>query len=152
MKKWLFIALLLIPFGVCAQTYDKKVKIADYGEFDREVSTYDKINISSYVTKQNILTYVDFEQKQKTVSELPKYRYELVLVSKSLYQGKLVKTWIYNARVFIDSVEVTRQQFPNGFTAIIETEPTVIYWYESSLNRINIEISWENSIYFRDNN
>jgi hypothetical protein len=157
MKKYRPYFLLFLMFTLFltlnsnAQSYDKKVTYEKYDEFDREITPVNKINITSYVTKQNILTYVNYEQIQKTVSELPKYRYELVLISKSLYNNKITKTWIYGAKVFIDGVEVTRQQFPNGFTAIIETEPTVIYWYETSSDKIDFKITWENSIYFRDN-
>ena len=138
--------------ALSAQSYDKKVKVEDFGNFERNVSASNKILITSYVTKEKILSTPEYVQREKTVIEIPKYRYELVLVSKSMFGGKLTKTWIYNAKVFIGDAEMTKQQFPDGFTAIIETTPTVIYWYETSLDTINVKITWKNSIYFRDNN
>jgi len=152
MMRCFFIISLLISLTIDAQTYGVKQIIADYGTFKREISTTNEINISSYVTKQNILTYDDYEQKQKTVSDLPKYRYELILTSNSTYNNILTKTWIYNARIFINNIEITNQQFPNRFTAIIETKPTVIYWFETSLDDVNIEITWENSMYYKKKN
>lgn len=153
MKKILFLVVFLFGFiALSAQSYDKKVMVEDFGKFERSVSASNKILITSYVTKQKILSTPEYAQREKTVTDIPKFRYELVLVSKSIYGGKLTKTWIYNAKVFIDSAEMTKQQFPDGFTAIIETTPTVIYWYETSLDTINVKITWKNSIYFRDNN
>jgi hypothetical protein len=151
MKKWVFVILLL--FGLTsvmsAQSYSKKEINKDFGKFDREISSNDKISISSYITKQEILPSPNFQQKQ-AVLDMPKYRYELVLQSNSIYNGNLTKTWIYGARVFIDSLEVTRGQSPDGFTAIINIEPTTIFRYDSSLDTINIKITWKSSIYYRD--
>ena len=87
---------------------------------------------------------------QKTVSDLPKYRYELMLVSKSTKNNVRVKTWIQGVKVFIDSTEVTRDQFPNGFPLLINIEPTLVYWYETSRDTIDIKISWESSKYFEN--
>jgi hypothetical protein len=152
MKKLFFIFIVLLGFiNLNAQSYDKKIKVVADRKFDREISDDDKISITSYITRQNILTYANQRQVEKTVSDLPKYRYELVLVSESIYNGKLTKTWIYNAKVFINDSEVTKEQFPDGFTAIIENEPTIIYWYVSSQDVVDIKITWRNSIYFIDN-
>jgi hypothetical protein len=136
-----------------AQTYDKKITVNNLGEFNLSMSTVNsnKINISSYVTKQNILSYANYDKIQKTVTDLPKFRYELILISNSTYEKKVTKTWIYGARVFINNTEITHQQFPDGFTALIETKPTTIYWYETSDTKINIKITWASSNYFRDN-
>ena len=131
----LLFAFLLID----AQTYDIKEKIADLGTWNKSLSAVNKISISSYITKQ------------KTVSNLPKYRYELILTSNSICNGELNKTWIYGAKVFINNCEVTREQFPNGFTAIIETNPTTVYWYESNVDGINIKITWQNSVSCNNN-
>ena len=145
MKKLLIVILLLLGFvAVNAQLYDKKIKSEDLGTWNKELSSEDKISISSYVTKQNIVHIT-----QKQVADLPKYRYELVLVSNSVYKGNLVNTWIYGAKVFIDSTEVTREQSPDGFTAIIGTTPTVVYRYDTSIDTINIKITWKSSVYHR---
>ena len=118
----------------------------DSGKFDVEVAPLNKIGISSYVTKQKNPTYVD----DKAITNSAKYRYELVMQSNSVYGGRLTKTWIYGARVFIDSLEVTREQSPEGFSAIIGITPTIIYRYDTSLDTINIKVSWKSSQYYRD--
>lgn len=148
MKNPILLIVLLIFYAqiLLAQSFDKKVISEDLGTWDIKQSTTNKISISSHVTRQNNLDYIN----QKKITEIPKYKYELVLTSNSIYYGKLTKTWIYGAKVFIDSTEITNQQFPDGFTAIIETTPTVIYRYDSSLDTINIKITWKSSQYYRD--
>jgi hypothetical protein len=149
MKKLVFIILLFFGFiTLNAQTtYSKSVKVEDLGSWNKTVSSTDKINVSSYVTKQKILP--DVNSQEKLVNNLPKYRYELVVKSNSIYNGKLTKTWIYGARVFIDDKEATASQSPDGFTIIINTEPTVIFRYDSNLDTINIKITWKSSNYFQ---
>lgn len=149
----MFIPILTLK----AQSYDKKIVYDTLGTWsnvavDKSIDNVyvDKIIISSYITKQKVLTYANYNITQKTVANLPKYRYELVLISESKRNNILVKTWIYNAKVFINDIEVTHEQFPNGFTAIIDTKPTIIYWYETSNDTINIKISWESSNYFQN--
>ena len=130
-----------------AQTYEKSMRVKDFGSWDKVVSPANKISISSYVTKQKI--FVRGVGQNPVPTESPKYKYELILQSNSVYDGKLTKTWIYGAKVFIDSLEVTRDQSPDGFTAIINTEPTIVYRYDSSLDTINIKITWNGSQYFQ---
>lgn len=131
-----------------AQTYEKSMKIKDFGSWDKVVSPANKISISSYVTKRKILARG--VGQSPIPAESPKYRYELVLKSNSIYNGSLTKTWIYGAKVFIDSLEVTRDQSPDGFTAIINIEPTIVYRYDSNLDTINIKISWKGSQYLQN--
>jgi hypothetical protein len=148
-KKWLII-LMLSFFGyislASAQSANKS-KVMDFGTWDKEITPASKISISSYVTKQKILMK---GVGQNPIPESSKYRYELVLQSKSVYNGQPTKTWIYGARVFIDSLEVTSNQSPDGFTAIINTEPTIIFRYDSKMDTINIKITWKSSNYYRD--
>jgi hypothetical protein len=146
----MFIPILALK----AQSYDKEMIYDTLGTWSNKTISnnvyIDKISISSYVIKQKVLTYANYNVTQKTVANLPKYRYELVLISESKKNNVLVKTWIYNARIFIDNKEVTHEQFPNGFTAIINNKPTIIYWYETSNDTINIKISWASSNYFQN--
>jgi hypothetical protein len=145
MKKLLFLVILFFGFIVLnAQSVEKSMKVEDFGTWDKTISPANKISISSYVVKR-ILIYDD----QKKANDSPKYRYELIVVSNSIYNNKPTKTWIYGTRVFIDDKEATVSQSPDGFTAIINTEPTVIFRYESSLDTINIKITWKSSQYFR---
>jgi hypothetical protein len=151
MKKILIIAVLLFGFiALNAQDYVKKSKVEDLGTWDRETSQANKISISSYVTKQLNVMSINQTTIQKQVNVLPKYRYELVLQSNSKYNGQAVKTWISGAKIFIDSLEITREQSPNGFAVIIGTTPTVVYRYDSDLDTINIKITWKSSLYYRD--
>jgi hypothetical protein len=146
MKKWWLLLLFsLICTALFGQSANKS-RVEDFGTWDKEISPANKISISSYVTKQIIPAY----QSEKAITNSAKYRYELVLQSNSVYSGRLTKTWIYGAKVFIDSLEVTREQSPDGFTAIIGITPTVVYRYDTSLDTINIKISWKSSVYYRD--
>ena len=147
MKKILIIILLLIvSLVVSAQTYEKSIKVDDLGKFERGVDAGNEIKITSYVTKKKISK----NTKRNVIVDLLKFRYELVLTSNSIYRGRLAKTWMYGARVFIDSVEVSKQQFPEGFTAIIGTTPTTVYTYDTNLDTINIKITWRSSVYYRN--
>lgn len=151
MKKFRLLFFVILMFGsfltLNAQTYSKVVTAKDFGTWDKIVSPTNKISISSYVTKQKILVR-GVGQNPVPIESL-KYRYELILKSNSIYEGKLTKTWIFGARVFIDNLEVTREQSPDGFVAIINTEPTIIFKYDSSLDTINIKITWKSSQYFQ---
>ena len=150
--------MFIVFFGikVNAQSYEKKVEYNKIGSWNWD-SIYSKsvnknysnnIIISSYVSKQRILSYDKDDIRARTVSNLPKYRYELILVSKSTRNNIPSKMQIYGARVFINGIEVTREQFPDGFTVVINTMPTPVYWYETSDEKIDIKISWESSNYF----
>jgi len=156
MKKirfYLLLFLILIPISfIKSQSYDKKLEYDTLGTWSNKANLViiNKISILSYVTKQKILKHANYDVTRKTVGNLPKYRYELILISKSKKNNILVKTWIYNAKVFINNIEVTRDQFPNGFTALINIKPTTIYRYETSSDTINIKVTWGSSSYFKN--
>ena len=146
MKKLIFIILLFFGFiALNAQSVEKSMKVEDFGTWDKAISRIDKISISSYVTKK-IIVYPE----QNKIIDMPKYRYELVLKSNSICNGHLTKTWIFEAKVFVNNKEATISQSPDGFTAIINTEPTIIYRYDSSLDTVNIKITWQSSKYFQN--
>lgn len=136
MKKLIFIiCLLLFSFNMCGQQYNKEIYL-DYGTWSIPHGN-NLIAVRAYVTREV------FYEKQSNY-----YRYELILESKSRYSGYLTKTWLYNARVFINGVEVTRDQFPQGFIASIGVEPTMIYWYKTPINtNIRFYIEWKDAIY-----
>jgi hypothetical protein len=145
MKKLIIIILLFFGFIILnAQTYEKSMKVEDLGTWNKTISPENKINISSYVTKQKIVN----DTVQKGVVKL-KYRYELIVKSNSIYNGQPTKTWIFGTKVFIDDKEATISQSPDGFIAIINTQPTVIFRYDSNLDTINIKITWQSSKYFQ---
>ncbi len=143
MKKFILTIILLLIFQLSsAQTYDKKIYINN-GTWEQKITNTTIVTINSIIVKQKILTHTNYEQKQKTVADLPKFRYEIYLTSTSKQNNKLTNIFIYNAQVFINDIEITREQFPNGFTAIVEIEPTLIYWYETSDENLNIKIIWK---------
>lgn len=145
MKKLIFIIILFFGFIVVSAQSANKSMVEDLGTWDKTVSRADKISISSYVTKK-IIVYPD----QNKMIDMPKYHYELVLRSNSVYNGQVTKTWIFGTKVFVDGKEATISQSPDGFTAIINTQPTVIFRYDSSFDTVNIKITWESSKYFQN--
>jgi hypothetical protein len=146
MKKLIIIILLFFGFiTLNAQTYEKSMKVEDLGTWNKTVSPANKISVSSYVTKQKIVGDVS----KNAVITQSKYRYELIVKSNSVYNGQPTKTWIFGTKVFVDGKEATISQSPDGFTAIINIEPTVIFRYDSNLDTINIKITWESSKYFQ---
>ena len=150
-KRVLFIVLLqLIIMTSYSQRYGDKNICTPIKTWNQEIIDCGRLSISTYVTKQEILLHNNQIQKEKTLSTLSKYRYELILVSNSKHNGKIVKTWLYNSKVFINGIEVTHDQFPEGFTALIDSNPTSIYWYETSDESINIEIKWKNSTFYNE--
>jgi len=140
----ILVLVFILSLVLKSQTYSEKKIFIKYSDWDFKLSYASQISISSYVTKQEILTHKDFKQKEKSLSVLSKYRYELILISKSTIDTKLVNTWIFNTRVFINDIDINKNRFPNGFTVLIKNKPTLIYWYETDADSINIKITWEN--------
>jgi hypothetical protein len=151
----LLFAILFLLSGVCvkSQTYDAKTVYAELGTWNFRIPNtyYDMLGITMYVTRQDIVSRPDKEQMEKMVSDVPTFRYELVLVSSTKINNELTKTWIYNTKVYINEREMTNEQFPHGFTMLIDTIPTVVYWYETNNNLLSFKISWASSRYFVNN-
>lgn len=144
MKK---IALLLISFlitiAVTAQEpVQTKPIYRDYGTWSIQVEG-NTIGVHAYVTRERIYP----QTKNQYIQEAQKYRYELYLESKSIFRGSSTSTWLYGARVFINGREVTYQNYPQGFTVAVAIEPTLIYWYEVSMDNLEMAITWENAVY-----
>lgn len=147
----LLFAILFLFSGVCvkSQTYDAKVVYAELGTWNFKIPNtyYDMLGITMYVTRQDIISRPDKEQMEKMVSDVPTFRYELVLVSNTKINGVLTKTWIFNTKVYINQREMTSEQFPTGFSMLIDTVPTVVYWYETNNNILSFRITWGSSKY-----
>jgi hypothetical protein len=135
----------------------EKMIYEDFGTWSLDVNN-DKVSISAFATIELLSEPIqEYElelqmqqKKRKEVIETTKTirRYELYLKSNSVFNGDTTSTWIYGGRVFINGVEVTGEQFPNGFTILIEKEPTLVYWHETtSLEKINFYVNWQNAIY-----
>lgn len=149
MKKLIIIFLLFFISSITiAQIYsDKKLLHQNFGVWKYNIDKNNTIAVHGYVTKQKILRSNNYQVKQKTISSLPEYRYELKMISKSIHNGDTTSTWLYGVRVYINGNEVTSDQFPDGFLVSIETKPTLIYWYETSGDNVVFEVKWINSIY-----
>lgn len=147
MKKLLFILLfIIIIFNSHSQEYGKKIIYNDFGTWSLDLDSNKKILIDAFVTRQDITSVENGEMKKNTILILPKYRYELILISRSTINNIRTSTWLYGTRVFINGVEVTREQFPNGFTASIGVNSTLVYWYETISRDIEFKIIWNKTI------
>jgi uncharacterized membrane protein len=119
----------------------------DFGTWSLDVGN-DKVAIHAYATIELIEKEVTNSYAQKEMMPTLVQRYELYLISESIYDGEATSTWIYGARVFINGDEVTKKQFPEGFILSVGTEPTLVYWYETPpVEGLAIYISWNNAVY-----
>lgn len=141
-----FIALMSPVHG---QTYGKKTL---FKSFDKWVvsSNGSELSMKSFVTVQEIITHENIEVKRQTLPNLPKYRYEIYLFSTSAHHGNPSKICVYNTKVFIDDIEVTRRQFPDGFNFLVDTKPTLIYWFETDKELIDVKIRWNDVCFFKE--
>ena len=105
-------------------------------------------------TVENITKYPTNSYEKQSMDAYTIQRYELWLVSKSVYRGKNTATWINGARVYIDfndglgKREMTVDQFPQGFILSLTIEPMLVYWYEiEPVQGLGMYISWEHAIY-----
>lgn len=141
-----FLISILFALSVYGQEYiNGKPVYRNYGKWSIEVEG-NEVGVQAYVTKERIYNEIKKQYIQKSEPE-NLYRYELYLVSKSVYRGEITKTWLYSARVFINGVEATKEQFPEGFTVSVDIEPTMVYWYQIASEKIELAITWENAIY-----
>lgn len=118
-----------------------------FQENNLSLSAFIKIYETS--KKEKDVQYLSLKNKKTKNFEIVEtiYRHELYLKSNSVIDGDTTNTWIYNVRVYIDDVEITKDQFPNGFILLIKTEPTLIYWYDSPEQNVNMYIKWEKAVY-----
>jgi hypothetical protein len=108
------------------------------------------VGVIGYVRKMTILNDVQFQEKQKEklLFDPNKYRYELVLISNSRYQNELTSTWLYGVQIKVNEFDITSKDYPNNdYNVLVKTKPTVIYWRETSLEMLLMEIKWNNAIY-----
>jgi len=122
-----------------------KVSITAYSTFSQhEEKRIDK----EIMAKQNIYKLNSTQQEIQYVNKMI-YCYRLYLISNSIYQGDSTGTWIYNARIYINDVDVTNGEFPDGFPAYIQGEPTLLYEYDTTNPKelVNYSIKWESATY-----
>lgn len=120
----------------------------DFGTWSINDEQGNTVGIHAYATMEAIIKYPESAYEKQNLAPYEIHRYELHLESKSVYHGRATNTWVYNARVFINDVEMTKEQFPDGFILSIGVEPVMVYWYETRpVDNLSLFISWESAIY-----
>jgi len=138
MKKiFSLIILTLLTLNIFSQSQSKS-QYNDFGVVEISNENNNIVGVKAYTTLE---TFIDEDGNYY-------YRYELILESKSYYNGKKTSTWLYNTKIFINTIEITKNQFPDGFMLSINVEPTMVYWYETyTKDGVEYDITWEKSIY-----
>jgi len=134
MKKYLYILIfVLIPF----LSFSQSNIYMDYGDWEYIFTdTTDMVKLNAYVTKEI------YELKGGN-----SFKFEFILKSKSRYENKLTKTWLYGCKVIVNSEEVTQEQFPNGFMIVIDTDDTIIYTLYTNDEDVDFIVEWDDAIY-----
>lgn len=157
MKRILFVlALILFSIGLNAQNsaYTKEI-YRDYGTFKLETDDGHVVSLGAFVTIQEeelilheneSLSKKEMKQMQYQEPEI-EYHYELYLVSKSIYEGDSTNTWVKGLRIYVDGENTLSEQFPEGITISIGTEPTLIYTHHCENQFCEFEVTWERAIY-----
>lgn len=155
MKRLLFITVLLLSLP---NIFGQKNIYENFGTWEIVEGT-NKVSICGYITHESVKktivepTYTKkipqktahgvLEEKKKT-----QHIFELYLISKSIYNSDTTSTWINGVRIYINGVEVTKDQFPEGFLLSVATKPTFVYSYKTELqDSINMSLTWERAIY-----
>ena len=159
MKRILFIlTLLLFGIGTYAQSsaYTKEI-YKDYGTFKLETDDGHIVSLSAFATieEEQVAIHENEVQSMKSRKSVkispPKYEteyhYELYLVSKSVFEGDTTSTWIKGLRIYVDGEDVLAEQFPEGYTLSVGTEPTLIYTHHCEDTFCEFEVTWERAIY-----
>ena len=148
--KNIFLSILIIFFSISLygqnSAYGKKI-YEDYGTWVVK-NDNNCISISAFCTVENEDTIIKINQSDYKTQ----YKYEVYLVSKSIYDSNKTNTWLYGTKIYIDGKNILENQFPDGFVILIKTKPTLIYTYHSIENNVKFEIKWDKSIYEIKNN
>jgi len=149
---FLFIALVSTGQNIVNPEFDDPNFLYKVGEFNKVIpTTYgSKVHIIGYVRRMSIYTKKEYTQQQeeKILFEPKKFRYELVLISKSTYQDSETVTWVYGVNILINNSDITVADYPaDDYNLLIKTTPTVLYWRETSAEMVLMEVSWNNAIY-----
>jgi hypothetical protein len=159
MKKLIFVlALILFGAGLYAQNsaYTKEI-YKDYGTFKLETDDGHVVSMGAFTTIEEELNtvHVPLETggkrslKNKKLEMMPvfEYHYNLYLVSKSMFEGDTTNTWVSGLRIYVDEEDILENQFPDGMTLSIGTEPTLIYTHHCENEFCEFEVTWERAIY-----
>ena len=159
MKKLIFVlALMLFGGGLFAQNsaYSKEI-YKDYGTFKLETNEGNIVSLGAFTTiteEEGVVHEIDMnvgsKRNVKENLQMPpvtEYHYELYLVSKSIYESDSTNTWVKGLRIYVDGEDVLAEQFPEGYTLSVGTEPTLIYTHHCEDTFCEFEVTWERAIY-----
>lgn len=100
------------------------------------------VNAKIYKKRVNSTSQKSFRSYEKTL-----YRYNVVCVSLSEYQGELTSTWIYGLWVKVNDVPVTQPLYPTGKDVMVYTTPTIVHYIETEEENPRFKIGWTESVY-----
>lgn len=159
MKKLIFVlALILFGAGLYAQNsaYTKEI-YEDYGTFKLVTDDNNVVSLGAFVTIEEELKSVHMSiesggkrsAKNKNLENMPQweYHYEIYLISKSIFEEDTTNTWVTKLKIYANGEEVFENQFPDGFTVSIGTEPTLVYTHHTTEQHCEFELTWERAIY-----
>jgi len=164
MKKLiLFFITLFLVVGLYAQNsaYSENI-LKDYGTFKLETDEGNIISVGAFTTVELVNpTHHDGNDELNVTLKLkkgagnskqqellvPEYHIDIYLVSKSVFEGEGTSTWLDGVRIFIDSVDIRKDQFPDGFLVSVKTVPTLIHSFHTNNKSVDIEITWETALY-----
>lgn len=157
MKKLFFaLALILFNVGLFAQNsaYAKEI-YRDYGTFRLVTDEGNIVSLSAFATVQaeELVVHEEVVLNKRELKQLKyeepevEYHYELYLVSKSIFEGDTTNTWVHKLKIYVDDEDVLINQFPEGFTMSVGTEPTLVYTHHDTNKFCDFELTWENAIY-----
>jgi len=152
----IILVLLSMVVLLNGQTPIKRI-YEDYGTWVVETDN-NQIGVAAYTTVERITEFVEddfnysnaYAQKKlkKEQKRIVRYKYDLYLASESIYNGDSTGTWMYGIRIFASGVEISKEQYPDGFMEFISIEPTLIYTHETGYpENINFEIKWDKAAY-----
>lgn len=139
MKRYIITLLLtLLSAILCGFSTPQSYVYRDLGEYVYNMPNGDKIGVRAYIIKTR---NTNLDNPYKNI-------FTLVAHSTSLSRGQLTDTWLYHTRVFLNDVEVSYNQFPQGCTLFLSTSQTsVYYWFTNDEDIGKYYLTWASSAY-----
>lgn len=140
MKRYITTLLLtLLSAILCGFSQSQQTHVyRDLGEYVYNMPNGDKIGVRAYILKT----------RNTNINNPYKNIFTLVAHSTSISSGQLTDTWLYQTRVFLNGVEVSFNQFPEGCTVFLSTSQTsVYYWFTNDEDVGKYYLTWASSAY-----
>ena len=127
--------LYVIIYFLCFLNFQTPERYIDIGTWKNTIDANNSISVELlYVKKTNDITKQHLAEK---------YRYEIYGISKSKHNNKIVNTWLYNTNIFVDWINITKDQYLDGFTVVLKNTPTLIYYFETNKEHPEFKITWK---------